>query len=166
MIRSHAECHKKMNKERINTKITVKCKEIHRRRKREGGQGGARPGTDLLKTLWAHDVEMTSMRRRYVASTSLRRHVPARNLAPLGPPISKPWPPNILDLPTPMKYIRWKKKIGGGRGFRYARHTRREFNKLSRAINSCRSHIPAKYLVEPRLHMKNHADISANETQL
>ena len=34
------------------------------------------------------------MRRRYVASTSLRRHVPAGNLAPLGPPpqYSKPWP--------------------------------------------------------------------------
>ena len=46
---------------------------------------------------------MTSMRRRYVASTSLRRHVPAGNLAPLGPPKnSKPWPPNILNLPTPM----------------------------------------------------------------
>ena len=44
-------------------------------------------GTDLLKTLWVHDVEMTSMRRRYVASISLRRHVPAGNLAPLGPPI-------------------------------------------------------------------------------
>ena len=57
------------------------------------------------------------MRRRYVASKSLRRHVPARNLAPLGPPISKPWPPNILDLPTPMKYIRWKKKLGVGVGF-------------------------------------------------
>ena len=28
----------------------------------------------------AHDVEMTSMRRRYVASTSLRRHVPTRFL--------------------------------------------------------------------------------------
>ena len=41
---------------------------------------------------------MTSMRRRYVASTSLRRHVPAGNLAP-------PWPPNILNLPTPMSYI-------------------------------------------------------------
>ena len=38
---------------------------------------------------------MTSMRRRYVASTSLRHHVPAGNLAPLGPP-------NILNLPTPM----------------------------------------------------------------
>ena len=71
-------------------------------------------GTDLLKTYWAHDVEMTSMRRRYVASTSLRRHVPAGNLAPLAPPpppqCSKPcsppyfklWPPNILNLPTPM----------------------------------------------------------------
>ena len=44
-------------------------------------------GTDLLKTYWAHDVEMTSMRRRYVASTSLRRHVPAGNLPPLAPPI-------------------------------------------------------------------------------
>ena len=51
-------------------------------------------GTDLLKPYWAHDVEMTSMRRRYVASTSLRRHVPAENLAPLGPP-------NILNLPPP-----------------------------------------------------------------
>ena len=36
------------------------------------------------------------MRRRYVASTSLRRHVPAGNLPP------PPWPPNILNLPTPM----------------------------------------------------------------
>ena len=54
-------------------------------------------GTDLLKTYWAHDVGMTSMRRRYVASTSLRRHVPAGNLPPLPPP-----PPNILNLPTPM----------------------------------------------------------------
>ena len=37
---------------------------------------------------------MTSMRRRYVASTSLRRHVPAGNLAPPWPPqYSKPWPP-------------------------------------------------------------------------
>ena len=43
-------------------------------------------GTDLLKTYWAHDVEMTSMRRRYVASTSLRRHVPAGSLAPPCPP--------------------------------------------------------------------------------
>ena len=47
---------------------------------------------------------MTSMRRRYVASTSLRRHVPAGNLAPPWPPQnSKPWPPNIPNLPTPMK---------------------------------------------------------------
>ena len=51
-------------------------------------------GTDLLKTYWAHDVEMTSMRRRYVASTSLRRHVPAGSLAPPWPPqYSKPCPP-------------------------------------------------------------------------
>ena len=48
-------------------------------------------GTDLLKTYRAHDDEMTSMRRRYVASTSLRRHVPAGSLAP--PKYSKPWPP-------------------------------------------------------------------------
>ena len=34
---------------------------------------------------------MTSMRRRYVASTSLRHHVPAGNLAPTWPPqYSKP----------------------------------------------------------------------------
>ena len=34
---------------------------------------------------------MTSMRRRYVASTSLRRHVPAGNSAPrLAPQYSKP----------------------------------------------------------------------------
>ena len=51
-------------------------------------------GTDLLKTYWAHDAEMTSMRRRYVASMSLRRHVPAGNLAPLAPP-------NILNLAPP-----------------------------------------------------------------
>ena len=38
---------------------------------------------------------MTSMRRRYVASTSLRRHVPAGNLPPppWPPQYSKPWPP-------------------------------------------------------------------------
>ena len=36
---------------------------------------------------------MTSM-RHYVAWTSLRRHVPAGNLAPpLAPQYSKPWPP-------------------------------------------------------------------------
>ena len=51
-------------------------------------------GTDLLKTYWAHDVKVTSMRRRYVASTSLRRHVPAGNLPPpLAPQYSKPAPP-------------------------------------------------------------------------
>ena len=49
-------------------------------------------GTDLLKSYWAHDVEMMSMRRRYVASTSLRRHVPAGNLPP----------PNILNLGPPI----------------------------------------------------------------
>ena len=39
---------------------------------------------------------MTSMRRHYVASTSLRRHVVAGNLPPpLGPP------PNILNLAPP-----------------------------------------------------------------
>ena len=43
---------------------------------------------------------MTSMRRRYVASTSLRRHVSAGNLAPLAPPqYSKPCPP-----PPPPQY--------------------------------------------------------------
>ena len=51
---------------------------------------------DLLKIKWAHDVEMTSMRRRYVASTSLRRHVPTGNLAPPWPP-----PPNILNFGPP-----------------------------------------------------------------
>ena len=46
---------------------------------------------------------MTSMRRRYVASTSLRRHVPAGNLAPPGSPkILNLGPPNTLNLPTPM----------------------------------------------------------------
>ena len=54
-------------------------------------------GTDLLKTWWTHDVEMTSMRRRFVSSTSVRRYVPAENLAPLAPQYSapkysKPWP--------------------------------------------------------------------------
>ena len=43
---------------------------------------------DLLKTELAHDVEMTSMWRRYVASTSLRRHVRAGNLPP--PPLPPP----------------------------------------------------------------------------
>ena len=46
------------------------------------------------------------MRRHYVASTSLRRHVPAGNLAPppWPPQYSKSWPPNILNLPTPIYY--------------------------------------------------------------
>ena len=47
-----------------------------------------------------YDVEIMSMRRRYVAVTSVRRHVRAGNLAPRYP---KPCPPpNILHLPTPM----------------------------------------------------------------
>ena len=58
-------------------------------------------GTDLLKSYWAHDVEMMSMRPRYVASTSLRRHVPAGNLTP-PPNILNLGPPNILNLPTPL----------------------------------------------------------------
>ena len=84
---------------------------------------------------------MTSMRRRYVASKSFRRHVPAWNLPPppLGPPKilnlapPPPPPPNILNLPTPrktyvMKYVvfmgttnflfssvtRWCKKFKSG----------------------------------------------------
>ena len=40
---------------------------------------------------------MTSMRRRYVVSTSVRRHVPAGNLAPLGVP-------DILNLAPPPQY--------------------------------------------------------------
>ena len=51
---------------------------------------------------------MTSMRRRYVALTSVRRHVPGGNLAPLVPPT------NILNLaPTPQyskpsyAYVHW-----------------------------------------------------------
>ena len=47
---------------------------------------------------------MTSMRRRYVASTSSRRHVPAGNLPPPPPPkILNLGPPNFLNLPTPMQ---------------------------------------------------------------
>ena len=53
---------------------------------------------------------MTSMRRRYVASTSLRRHVPATNLPP--PPKKKKilnlGPPNILNFPTPMQQMQLK----------------------------------------------------------
>ena len=47
---------------------------------------------------------MTSMRRRYVASTSFRRHMPAGTLPPplpLAPQYYKPWPPNILNLAPP-----------------------------------------------------------------
>ena len=39
--------------------------------------GGPRGGPNSQQ---AHDVVMTSMRRRYVASTSFRRHVPTRFL--------------------------------------------------------------------------------------
>ena len=47
---------------------------------------------------------MTSMRRRYVASTSLRRHVPAGNLPPPPlAPLNPPPPPNILNL-APTQY--------------------------------------------------------------
>ena len=49
---------------------------------------------------------MTLITRRYVAPTSVRRHVPAGNLTPLAPQYSKPCPPpNILNLPTPMIII-------------------------------------------------------------
>ena len=43
------------------------------------------------------------MRRRYVSSTSVRRHVPAGNLAIFPRPhIVNLGPPNIQNLPTPM----------------------------------------------------------------
>ena len=42
-----------------------------------GGGGGARGGPNSQQ---AHCVVLTSMRRRYVASTSFRRHVPTRFL--------------------------------------------------------------------------------------
>ena len=45
---------------------------------------------------------MTSMRRRYVASTSFRRRVPAGNLPPPPQILNLGPPPNILNLPTPM----------------------------------------------------------------
>ena len=48
---------------------------------------------------------MPSMRRRWVASTSVRRYVPAGNVPPLAPQYSKPWPPDILNLPTPVSLI-------------------------------------------------------------
>ena len=57
---------------------------------------------------------MTSMRRHYVASTSLRRDVPAGSLPPpMPPPYSKPWPPQYSkpsyaydnDLLVVVKYI-------------------------------------------------------------
>ena len=41
---------------------------------------------------------MTSMRCRYVASTSLRRHVPAGNLAP-------PWPPQYSKPSYAYDYV-------------------------------------------------------------
>ena len=44
---------------------------------------------------------MTSMRRRYVASTSLRRHVPAGNLASLAPPPPPQYPKLCLSPPPP-----------------------------------------------------------------
>ena len=48
---------------------------------------------------------MTSMRRRYVASTSLRRDVPAGNFGFLAPSniLTPPPAPNILNLHTPME---------------------------------------------------------------
>ena len=51
---------------------------------------------------------MTSMRRRYVTSTSLRRHVPLGIWPPLAPPnILNLGPPNIVNLPTPMGSESW-----------------------------------------------------------
>ena len=55
---------------------------------------------------------MTSMRRRYVALTSLRQHVPAGNLPPpLSPNVLKLGRPItcFLNLPTPMQQVRGKK---------------------------------------------------------
>ena len=52
----------------------------------------------FIKTLWGHDVEMTSMRRRYVTSTSLRRHVSVRNM----PPPPWPSPTQYLNLGSPI----------------------------------------------------------------
>ena len=76
----------------------------------------------FIKTLWAHDVEMTTMRYNDVTSMPFRRHVMMSCACwefgpPLPPPplqCSKPWPPNILNLPMPMslgveiwKYIKY-----------------------------------------------------------
>ena len=77
---------------------------------------------------------MTSMRRRYVASTSLGRHVSAGNLPPPWPPSilnpappprpppppPPPPPPNILNLPTPMQSL--VRKENGYFNFRILRY--------------------------------------------
>ena len=49
-----------------------------------------------------NDVDATSLRRIDVGTTSIR-HVPAGNLLPpFAPQLSKPWSPNVLNLPTPL----------------------------------------------------------------
>ena len=61
---------------------------VHRRRKVQniGGEGGGArcrifgAGQGVPNSQEAHEVEMTSMRRNDVASTSFRRHVPTRFL--------------------------------------------------------------------------------------
>ena len=58
-------------------------------------------GTDLLKTYWAHDVEMKSMRRRRRYDVMCLLEIwpplppPPANILNLAPP-----PHNILNLPT------------------------------------------------------------------
>ena len=57
---------------------------------------------------------MTSMRRHYIASTSLRRHVPAGNLPPPctppppPPQYSKPWAPQYSKPSYANAVDRWK----------------------------------------------------------
>ena len=68
---------------------------------------------NLVGTWRRNDVDATSLRRIDVITTSLRRHVPAGNLAPSFPPpnILNLGPPNILNLPTPMGIIHYRMRM-------------------------------------------------------
>ena len=73
---------------------------------------------------------MTSMRRRYVALTSLRRHVPAGNVSPLGPL-------NILNLAPPPQYSKPSYAYGSTDTYVQLKSVKKTFCSQSWSKDTC-----------------------------
>ena len=67
---------------------------------------------NLVGTWRRHDVDETWLRRIDISTTSCA----CWEFAPLAPQYSKHWPPNSLNLPTPMYWCGGGGGGGGGGG--------------------------------------------------